>query len=115
MFFCKFHLDCTVFFISLQAGPAKDDQSPKIDKKKKSLKKEEPKLEIRARSGTWSSQSSNKEKDKDVVLRKTLTRGDKEVRRSSDDRRQKRGKCSQHVGDTICTTLTLDTSGIGPA
>lgn len=44
----------------------------------------------RTRSGTWGSQSTRK--DKDTPVKKTPVRKDKEIRKSSDDRRQKRGQ-----------------------
>lgn len=43
----------------------------------------------RTRSGTWGSQPSRWEK---AVIKKTPVRKEKEIRRSTDDRRQKRGK-----------------------
>lgn len=43
----------------------------------------------RLRSGTWGAQTANRERD---LMRKSQTRKEKEVRRSSDDRRHKRGK-----------------------
>lgn len=93
----------SICFLCSQTLPSKTDQTAVV--KEKSLKKEENILEQRARSETWGSQSPNKEKD--VLLQKTSVRREKEVRRSGDDRRQKRGKFAKHVGDTIVgTTLT---------
>lgn len=46
--------------------------------------------QVRARSGTWSSATGTKQKE---PAKKTTARKEKDVRRSSDDRRQKRGTC----------------------
>lgn len=48
---------------------------------------------LRSRSGTWGSAIGSKQKE---LIKKTPTRKEKETRRSSDDRRQKRGKCFAH-------------------
>lgn len=68
---------------------AKDDLELKTTEKKKSSVEEKKPQPVRVRSGTWGSQSAAKEV---VFVRKAQPNKDKEVRRSSDERRQKRGR-----------------------
>ncbi|XP_072931176.1 uncharacterized protein [Epargyreus clarus] len=81
---------------------SKEESVKKIEEHKVSAgDKQEP---PRARSGTWGSHTSRKEKE---AVKKTSGRKEKEVRRSSDDRRQRREqrldaaitRSSQSVGE----------------
>lgn len=57
----------------------------------------------RSRSGTWGSQPSRAEK---AAVKKTPVRKEKDFRKSTDDRRQKRGK---HILLLNCLSIAIDT------
>lgn len=75
-----------------KSEPSKKNESVAKTQTKNEAKKMTGTEQVRARSGTWGSATGTKQKEPALKTIKTQVKKEKEVRRSSDERRQKRGE-----------------------